>query len=213
MPPPSHAAKGRWHFVDPAPPALAYSVLFSRSPEEDETRLLVECSSLRFELLSRQDVTGRDSIESVKEVGSGETLSRRLLLSRSGAIPGCEAVQSPDACLLFSGSRGKFDTSLSALGGKDAPSLRGRIAALLSDEGRARLFVLAGQFGRSAEFSAYRDDFLRLIWPELFSKPIVSGQATRTPGCVFDATFGFPCGEAERRSEEARFRLRAAAKP
>ncbi|MEO6324390.1 MAG: hypothetical protein ABIT01_01090 [Thermoanaerobaculia bacterium] len=201
------APRGRWHFQVPGEGGFAYSILFSRGAGEDETRLLLLQGAERLELVSRQGGTGSDSLESVRNGATGELFSRRLLLSGYAAIPGCEGVKSPDACLIFSGPNGTVSASLAAFAAQDAPALRTRIAALTSEKFQVGLFGTAPCFDRVLELSSYQDDFLGLVWPERFRHRTgaIQGGASRVRGCSFDTGFGFPCTEAERRREETRF--------
>ena len=203
---PAQSVQGRWHFVLEGDPALSYSILFSRNAAQDETRLLLAIGPSRLEFVSRQNPTGSDSLESVRDVATLELLSRRLLLSGYDSVPGCERVTPPDACLLFTGMNGNAAASMAAFSGKAATVVRARMAGLASERLRKVLFAAAPGFGRVLEFSSYQDDFLGLVWPEFRQRPREKmGGGTRRPGCGFDAIFGFPCSDAERRREEIRF--------
>jgi hypothetical protein len=195
----------RWHFVLDTPPVLRYSLLFTRSPSGDETLLLVEYGQDTFELDSRQDVSGQDSVESVRHVRSGERLQRRLLLSGYGAVSGCEDVRPPDACVLFEARHGKLSTSLLALSGSSGPRVRARLLALIDSSLQKSLLAFEQAFGRVLELDSYGEDFLGLVWPGRFSSHASAlVPARREPGCDFDAAFGYPCAPAEKRREGAR---------
>ena len=197
---------GRWHFAVEGEPGFSYSILFSRTPAGDETRLLLQVGASRLELVSRQNPTGSDSLESVRDVATGEQFSRRLLLSGHESIHGCERVTRPDACILFEGKNGRGDASMASFSRKGAPALRARLASLVSENLMKVLFEASHCFNRVAELSSYQDDFLGLVWPERFrqsSARTLGG--SRGPGCTFDASFGFPCSDRESRQEELRF--------
>ncbi len=125
---------------------------------------------------------------------TGETWTRRLVLSGYQAVPACSAVKPPDACLLFEGAGGTFATSLARLHGEAGVEERRRAAATVSEPLATKLRVLAPLMGVTVELDAYGDDFLRLVWPDRFTRrggaPV---KARRTDGCAFDATFGYPC--------------------
>lgn len=196
----------RWHFVWEGTPALALSVLFRRSAEGDETRLLVEAATGRFVFVSRQTADSLDSLEAVTDVASGETFSRRLLLSGHASRPECAGVKEPDACLLFEGPGGKLAAGLSRFEGPQADPLRREALALLSGTLKERLLALAPVFPLSAEFRAYGADFLGLLWPQTYRRtwgPPSPGR--RAAGCDFDAALGVPCTEADRETERRRF--------
>jgi hypothetical protein len=171
-------------------------------------RLLVKGPSGRYRLTSRQDPSGSDSFESVEDPATGEALSRRLLLTRYQDLPECAGVgkDHPDACVLFEGKGGRVAAALSAFAGSGASDVRRRATALASEPFRARLFGLAELFSVSAEFDAYGEDFLGLLWPERFANrkraPTIG---RRSAGCEFDASFGLPCTEAELARERKRF--------
>jgi hypothetical protein len=201
------SVQGRWHFVVGGDPEFTYSILFSRSAAQDETRLLLRTFASRLEFVSRQNPAGSDSLESVRDVATLELLSRRLLLSGYESVAGCERVSPPDACLLFTGMNGKAAASMAEFSGKDSAAVRGRMAGLASERLKKVLYEAAPCFGRVLEFSSYQDDFLGLIWPERFRRQAGGslGGGTRRPGCAFDAAFGFPCSDEERRREKIRF--------
>ncbi|HQR46600.1 MAG TPA: hypothetical protein PK598_11385, partial [Thermoanaerobaculia bacterium] len=126
----------RWHFVFSK--EVEMSILFRRDAGGDETRLLVRCAAGRFELVSRQDPSGRDSTESVRSLEEAETFSRRLVLGGVPEARGCEGVAPGDACAVFSGRNGTLAAGLSAFSGGGGPRLRERGAALVSPEMRRR---------------------------------------------------------------------------
>lgn len=70
---------------------------------------------------------------------------------------------------------------------------------------RDALFALGPLVPSVAEFGSYSKDFLGLVWPERFSAPQKLMRGVRKAGCAFDATFGFPCTDAERAREARRF--------
>lgn len=150
--------------------------------------------ALRLELLSAQDPTFVDSSESVKDVETGETWKRRLVLSGYRSVPACAAVKPPDACLVFEGAGGTFATSLARLQGEGGAGERRRAAATVSEPLATKLRVLAPLMAVTVELDAYGDDFLRLVWPDRFPRRGGSPtRARRTEGCAFDASFGYPC--------------------
>jgi hypothetical protein len=197
------AKPARWHFS--RPDGLEWSILFRRDAAGDETRLLVKAPGGRFELLSAQDAASRTSEESIRSLDEDETFARRLVLSGLKTEPACAAVKAPDACVLFVGKNGSVATSLSALSGKQAASLRERAAALPSDPMRRRLLALGPFLPTLQELFVYGPDFLALVWPEAFGARKALAPGTRTPGCAFDAAFGFPCSAEERAREAKRF--------
>lgn len=170
----------------------------------DATRLLVSAPAGRFEFLSSQDVSGRDSTESIRRLPDGETFTRRLVLSSFKEISSCSAVHPPDACVVFTGRGGSFGAPISAFAGATAPPLREKAAALVSPGLRDALFALAPVLPAVAEFGSYSKDFLALVWPEKFSSAQKLVRGERKPGCAFDATFGFPCSEDEKIRESRR---------
>jgi len=196
----------RWHFDFGR--AMKVSILFARRPVGDETRLLLEVPSGRFELLSRQDPSGNDSTESVTWAGSGETretLERRILLSGWETVRGCEGVRHPDACLLWKGANGEVTARMSQFSGEGAASTRQKVAALVSPPFRERLFSLSEVLPVMAEFGSFTTDFLALVWPDRFGIKQRLERGKRTPGCDFDAGFGYPCSPPEREKEHRRF--------
>lgn len=200
--------KGRWHFVVDQP-AVEWSVLFLREEAGDETRLLVERGESRLELVSRQGPSEQDSTESVTDVVTKETLSRRLLLSGYQSIDGCKELRGPDACVLFSNGKANVKTSLSALGSPEGDAVRARVRSLASEPFQAKLLSLADLLPVSMDFDAYGPDFLGLVFPDRFAKSTVkSFSGKRTPGCDFDARFGHPCSEPEKTREKKRFEAR-----
>lgn len=197
------AAPARWHFSFGK---WSLSIFFEREEGKgDTTRLLVSTPAGRFEFLSSQDVSGRDSTESIRRFPDGETFTRRLVLSSFEEIPGCSSVRAPDACVVFTGANGSFGAPISAFAGATAPPLREKAAALVSPGLRDALFALAPLLPAVAEFGSYSKDFLGLVWPEKFSAPQKLVRGERKPGCAFDATFSFPCSEEEKAREAKRF--------
>lgn len=193
--------RGRWHFVADDP-AAEWSVLFSREESGDETRLLLERGDSRLELVSRQDPSDRDSTESVTDIVTKETLSRRLLLSRYEGVDGCKTLKGPDACILFSDGKVVVATSLSALSAPDAAPLRERIRRLVSQPFQGELLSLGDLLQVSMDFDAYGPDFLDLVFPGRFTKATVrSFSGRRTVGCDFDERFGHPCSDVEKTRE------------
>lgn len=197
------AAPARWHFVFER--AWEISILFEREEEGDRTRLLVRAPAGRFVFFSEQDSSGRDSTESVRLVPGGETLTRRLILSRFEEIPDCSSVRVPDACVVFSGPGGSFATGFAAFSDERAVETRARAAALVSPAFQGALFGLAPLLPAVAEFGSYGKDFLGLVWPERFTRPHSLRKGDRTKGCDFDAAFGFPCDARAREREDKRF--------
>ncbi len=208
-------ASGRWHFRFAAAPPFEISVLFRRSAAGDETRLLVDSPAGRFEMLSSQDPSGRITFESITDRtpgGSGETLSRRLFLP---GVPGPVPCPPPDraagepaldtGCAVFEGVNGKVAASLAAFGGTGGEAIRARARSVVSSPFAARLAALRPLFPRSVEFDAYGDDFVRLAWPEAKGPRPPRERGVRTPGCAFDAPFGFPCDERDLAMERVRF--------
>ena len=200
---PVGGASSRWHFR--WPDGLELTVLFRRSAAGDETRLLVASPAGRFELVSAQDAASRTSEESVRSLDENEVFSRRLLFSGTEDVAACSGVKAPDACVVFSGKNGSLATGFSAFSGRDAAAWRRRASDLASEAMRRRLLALAPLSTRSAEFAAYRSDFLGLVWPAVFGGKISIVPGTRAPACSFDAGFGVPCSEAERAREGRRF--------
>lgn len=196
-------AAGRWHFVYAAEPRFEISVLFGRDASGDETRLLVSLPSGRFDLFSRQDPTGRVTFESVKDLSTGATIERRLFLPGPLLPKGCTQNAS-DACVEWKAAGGGRRTPLSGFSEQTTGAERDAVKKLLSPGLEASLRQLLATFPRSHEFDAYGDDFLYLIWPQPRRiRPV--DHAERAPGCEFDATFGYPCSEDEKRREAARF--------
>jgi hypothetical protein len=195
---------GRWHVVFDGPPAFQYTLLFTRRETGDETRILLEAPSGRYELLSTQDSTGRDSTESVRALGLDETLTRRLVLGLPAKAAGCPAVQGPDGCVVLEGPQGKLAAAFSSFSGEKSAEVRAR--AVVSPALAARIQAIAPLFASSIEFDAFGPDFLGLLWPEAFPERHGSPvKGRRDAGCAFDASFGRPCSEAEVRHEAARF--------
>ena len=197
------AAPARWHFSFGK---WRLSVFFEREEGKgDATRLLVLTPTGRSVFLSSQDPSGRDSTESIQRLPSGETFTRRLVLSSFEEIPSCSSVRPPDACVIFIGANGSFGAPISAFAGSTAPPLREKAAALVSPGLRDALFGLAPLLPAVAEFGSYSKDFLGLVWPERFSASQKLVRGERKPGCDFDATFGFPCSDEEKTREARRF--------
>ena len=208
MAPPGEAPPGgRWHFSYAAPSPFLISVLFRRGPSGDETRLLVSGPSGRLELLSTQRPEGDDSEETVVDPEGGERFSRRIYLSSSRRPATCAAIREVDGCLSFAGKFGEKTVPLSGfVAGPDGDRLRASVRALVSERLVARIASLAALFPRSVEFDRYGDDFLSLVWPGLaWKRPRGTERPERGPGCAFDASFGYPCGERERERERRRF--------
>lgn len=202
---PPAAGAGRWHFVLPGEPPFEYSVLFRRDASGDETRLLVSAGGERFDLLSRQDPSGRDTTETVTLLATGESLARRLLLPGAALPAECPPLELPDACVLLTGKGGRLALPLTAFAGERAGATRAKARALASETMAAALRRLAAQFPRTYELDRYGDDFLSLVWPGIAPRrtsPPPPGR--RAPGCAFDAGFGHPCAPEDRRREEAR---------
>lgn len=196
-------AAGRWHFTFQTEPAFEISVIFRRDETGDKTRLLVRLPSGRFELFSEQDATGRITFESVKELETGTIFERRLYLPGPLLPKGCTKV-STDGCLEFRGARGQHRTTLAAFSGETAETERRAVKAVLAPGLDASIQRLVQAFPRSHEFDAYGDDFLYLVWPQAKRQSPVE-KAERGPGCAFDASFGYPCSDVDRKREEARF--------
>ena len=181
------------------------SILFEREEAGDRTRLLVRAAAGRFEFLSEQDPSGRDSTESVRRLPDGERFTRRLVLSNFGEIPPCASVRAPDACVVFTGANGSFGAPISVFAGEAGAPFRRRAAGLVSMGMRDALFGLAPLLPAVAEFGSYGKDFLGLVWPERFTKRQSLRKGERAKGCDFDAAFGFPCNAGVREREEKRF--------
>jgi hypothetical protein len=197
------AAPARWHFVFGK--TWEISILFERKEEGDATRLLVSAPKARFVFFSSQDLSGRDSTESIRRLPDGETFGRRLLLSSFESIPACSSARAPDACVVFTGAGGSVASGLGAFAGTQAASQRERVAALVSPGMRNALFALAPILPAVAEFGSYGSDFLALVWPDRFAKPMDLRKGERKPGCAIDAEFGFPCTAEEKAREAKRF--------
>jgi len=159
----------------------------------------------RFVLASSQDPSGRDSTESIRRLPDGETLERRLVLSTFEEIPACSSVRPPDACVVLTGANGTLSAPISGFAGESGAPLRARAAGLVSPGMRDALFALAPILPAVAEFGSYSKDFLGLVWPRTFDKPLSLRKGERKPGCDFEATFGYPCDAEARRREEKRF--------
>ncbi|KAA0253062.1 hypothetical protein FBQ97_08280 [Acidobacteria bacterium ACD] len=199
------AGAGRWHFVLPGEPPFEYSILFRRDATGDETRLLVLAGAERFDLLSRQDPSGRDTTETITLLATGESLTRRLVLPGAPLPADCPPLDAPDACVLLSGNGGRLALPLTAFAGERAEATRVRARSLVSDGMSRALRRLGAQLARTYELDRYGDDFLSLIWPGIAPRrasPPPPGR--RAPGCDFDAGFGRPCTPEDRRREAAR---------
>lgn len=201
---------GRWHFVfgNVLGKDFELSVLFNRSDRGDDTRLLVSAPAGRFLFQSRQDPSGRDSMESIRAIDSGEVFERRLLFHAGNAgkeVTGCEVVRAPDPCLVFLGAGGSFVSGLSAFSGEGGKAARAKAEVLVTEAMKKSLFALAPILPAVAEFGSYQEDFLALVWPERFKERQSLRRGKRTAGCDFDAGFGFPCSAAERERERKRF--------
>jgi hypothetical protein len=200
---PAAAAPARWHFTFGE---WQISILFERQEGiGDTTRLLVDAGAGRFDFVSSQDPSGRDSTESIRRLPGGEALTRRLVLSRFEGIPACSPIRPPDACVVLTGVNGTLSAPISGFGGESGAALRARAAALVSPGMRDALFALAPILPAVAEFGSYGKDFLALVWPERFAKRLSLKRGVRTRGCEFDATFGYPCDAYALRREEKRF--------
>lgn len=200
---PAAASPARWHFSFGG--KWRISILFEREEGGDTTRLLVGAPAGRFVFVSTQDPSGRDSTESIRCLPDGETLTRRLVLSRFEEIPSCSSVRVPDACVVFSGVNGSAAAGFAAFSDERAAQTRARAAALVSPAFRDALFTLAPLLPAVAEFGSYGKDFLGLVWPGRFTRSQSLRKGERTKGCDFDATFGFPCDTRAREREDKRF--------
>lgn len=195
-------AAGRWHFTFPGEPPFAHSVLFSRGPGGDETRLLVQTPAGRFELLSRQPADGSATFESVTDLASGERLARRLSYGAEPSIAPCAQLVPPDACVVLEGPGGRrLEERLSTFAGEARPRLLARAREVAGPALLGRLASLARVFPSSVDFDPYGDDFLALVDPALVPRKSLR-RGTRGPGCAFDASFGFPCSAEEKRRDE-----------
>lgn len=196
--------RGRWHFEVPGPPRVRWSVLFRRSEVEDETRILLETPAGRWTLRSIQPASGPATREEVADATlppPGEAVWRTLTPFPPEGTPECSGIRPPDACLVLEGSRGRLAAPLSAFSGKDAPSLRGRAAGIVSPGFLSRLKGLAPALPiQDLEF--YSEDLLALLDPSLARPPGPPLKGRRLPGCAFDESFGQPCTPEERRREE-----------
>ncbi len=201
---PAAAAPARWHFSFGK---WRISILFEREEGRgDTTRLLLDAGAGRFDFVSSQNPSGRDSTESIRRLPDGETFTRRLVLSTFEGIPACSSVRFPDACVVLTGANGTLSAPISGFAGESGAPLRARAASLVSPAMRDALFALAPILPAAAEFGSYSKDFLGLVWPERFSRAQKIQRGVRKPGCDFDATFGYPCDADARRREESRFR-------
>src|SRR5205085_4230526 len=100
---------------------------------------------------------------------SGETFTRRLVLTRARSVAACAAVREPDACVILTGPKGSLVSGFSAFGAKDAAGLRARAEALMTPSLKERLLALAPLLTSSAELDRYGPDLLGLIWPARFA--------------------------------------------
>ncbi len=205
--------RGRWHHELAGPPRVAWSVLFRRTDEEDETRLLVETPAGRFVLVSTQPAVGGGTREEVTVPDLGESVSRVLEVHPSDRFTECARVRPPDACVVLSGSRGRLAAPLSGFFGSEGPALRRRASEVASPALLGRLKGLAPALPVD-DLAFYSEDFLALLDPGLArhgkgARPA----APRLPGCAFDATFGYPCTADESRREEWLFRRTPAPAP
>ena len=198
--------RGRWHHELAGPTRVTWSVLFRRSDERDETRLLLETPAGRYILVSTQPADGSGTREEVSVPDLGESVFRLLEPRPAGNDPACVDVRPPDACVVLSGSRGRLAAPLSAFSREEGPALRREAAALVSPALRERLAGLAPALAID-DLAFYAEDFLALIDPSL-SRPTNRARvaAPRVPGCAWDATFGWPCTADESRREEWLFR-------
>lgn len=198
--------RGRWHHELAGPPRVSWSVLFRRTDEEDETRLLVETPAGRFVLVSTQPAEGGGTREEVTVPDLRESVSRVLLVHPSDRFPECARVRPPDSCVVLSGTRGRLAAPLSAFFGEEGPALRRRAAAVATPALLGRLKGLAPALPVD-DLAFYSEDFLALLDPDL-ARPARGARTTapRLPGCAFDATFGYPCTADESRREEWLFR-------
>ena len=200
---PADSAPARWHFVFGR--EWEISILFEREEAGDRTRLLVRAAAGRFEFLSEQNPSGRDSTESIRRLPDGETFTRRLVLSTFAEIPLCSSVRAPDACVIFTGANGSFGAPISVFAGEAGAPFRRRAASLVSMGMRDALFGLTPLLPAVAEFGSYGKDFLGLVWPERFTKPQSLRKGERAKGCAFDAEFGFRCAPEDLAREAKRF--------
>jgi hypothetical protein len=191
---------------------VSWSVLFRRTEEEDETRLLVETPAGRFVLVSRQPAAGPDTREEVSSPALGESVSRLLAHRAPAGVPECARVRSPDACVVLTGSRGRLAAPLSAFAGDEGPALRRRAAGLVSPPFLAQLRGLAPALPIT-DLAFYSEDFLAFLDPSLVRPATGQPAAPRLPGCAFEETFGYPCTADERRREEWLFRKPVAPTP
>ena len=199
--------ENRWHYVWRAGPELELSVLFRRGEEGDTTRLLVASAAGRFDLVSKQGPTGRSSEEAIVDTATGERLSRTLVLPPDRFKEGCPQAEEKDGCVVFTSRKGRVAAPLSAfVPGAGGDRLRASVRGLVSPAFAARLAELAAIFPKSADFDRYGGDFVSLAWPGLVPKRPTKVEAGEpAPGCAFEAAFGYPCGERERKWERRRF--------
>lgn len=202
--------RGRWHHELAGPPRLRWSILFRRTEEADETRLLVEVPSGRFELVSTQAADEAWAREEVLSRSLGERVSRLVSHRPPGGVPECAPVVPPDACVVLSGSRGSLAAPLSVFSGREAAAWKARAARVVSPAFLSALRGLAPAV-RLPDFAFYSEDFLALLEPSLARPPGADLSSPRLPGCEFEAGFGYPCTPDERRREEWLFRRPAPA--
>lgn len=198
--------RGRWHHELAGPPRVRWSILFRRSDAFDETRLLVETPGGRWVLVSTQPADRAWTREEVESPSLAERVSRVLSHGPPDGVPACARVRPPDACVVLEGVRGRLAAPLSGFSGEAAESLRKRAAGLVSPGFLADLKGLSAALPIE-DLAFYAEDFLALLDPSLARRPGTAAPgAPRLPGCVFDATFGYPCTADERRREEWLFR-------
>jgi hypothetical protein len=191
---------------------VSWSVLFRRTEEGDETRLLVETPAGRLVLSSRQPPDGLETREEVTSPSLRESVSRLLAHRAPAGVPECARLSPPDACVVLSGSRGRLAAPLSAFAGDEGPALRRRASGLVSPAFLAQLRGLAPALPIT-DLAFYSEDFLAIIDASLLRPPAGQPPAPRLPGCAFEETFGYPCTADERRREEWLFRKPAAPTP
>lgn len=214
-PPPGRALvpRGRWHHETAGPAPLRWSVLFRRTEEIDETRLLVETAAGRWVLLSTQPADRSWTREEVALPPLGERVSRLLSHVPPDGVAECAGLRPPDACVVLEGSRGRLAAPLSAFSGKASAGLRRRAAGLVSAPFLAALPGLAPALPIE-DLAFYSEDFLAFLHPALVRPARAAApRAPRLPGCDFDTTFGYPCTADELRREDWLFRRKPAPGP
>jgi len=206
--------RGRWHHETSGPAPLRWSVLFRRTEEIDETRLLVETPAGRWVLLSTQPADRSWTREEVASPPLGERVSRLLSHVPPSGVAECAAIRPPDACVVLEGSRGRLAAPLSAFfSGKEAAVLRRRAAGLVSVPFLGALAGLAPALP-IGDLAFYSEDFLAFLDPALLRPARTAApRAPRLPGCDFDTTFGYPCTADELRREDWLFRRKRAPAP